>query len=209
MESTVEKLRAHVQELKDALEAEIEERQQEFRYQIHHHKVEFEAEARAAQRAAREGLASFLAHTRPLVVLTAPAIYALILPFALLDLFVTLYQAICFPVYGIARVKRRDYIAVDRHHLAYLNALQKLNCVYCGYCNGLLAYVREIAARTEQYWCPIKHARRLAETHDRYGSFTDYGDAQSYRAELMRLRAELAKERAGRGDDRPEGRPET
>ncbi|WP_372603927.1 hypothetical protein [Actibacterium sp.] len=196
MDNNAETLRARVQELKEALQDELEQRQKKFRYTITHRKVEFEADARAAQRAAREKLSSFLSRTRPLTVLIAPVIYALILPFALLDLFVTIYQAICFPVCRIPKVRRRDYIAVDRQHLAYLNALQKLNCIYCGYCNGLLAYVREIAARTEQFWCPIKHARRLAETHDRYSQFSDYGDAANFRAELDRLRAELAAERA-------------
>jgi hypothetical protein len=94
------------------------------------------------------------------VVLTAPVIYAVIVPLVLLDLFVTIYQRVCFPVYGIPKVNRGDYLIFDRHHLAYLNALEKLNCAYCSYANGLIAYVREIAGRTEQYWCPIKHARR-------------------------------------------------
>jgi hypothetical protein len=40
----------------------------------------------------------------------------------------------------------------DRTHLAYLNLVEKINCAYCSYGNGLAAYLREIAARTEQYW---------------------------------------------------------
>jgi hypothetical protein len=45
----------------------------------------------------------------------------------------------------------------------------------------LIGYVREIASRTEQYWCPIKHARRVIGTHSRYALFEDYGDAEGYR----------------------------
>ena len=30
-----------------------------------------------------------------------------------------------------------------------------------GYANGLMAYVREVAARTEQCWYPIKRARAI------------------------------------------------
>jgi len=123
------------------------------------------------------------------MILTAPAIYALIIPLLLLDFFVAVYQAVCFPVYGIPRVSRRDYLAFDRGHLAYLNAIEKLNCAYCSYANGLLAYVREVASRTEEYWCPIKHARRVLGVHSRYGDFVDYGDADAYRHELERLRA--------------------
>ena len=124
------------------------------------------------------------------MILTAPVIYALIIPVLLLDVFVAVYQTVCFPVYGIPRVRRSDYLAFDREQLAYLNAIEKLNCGYCAYANGVFAYVREVASRTEQYWCPIKHARRVLGVHSRYGSFVDYGDGDAYRRELERLRAE-------------------
>ena len=128
------------------------------------------------------------------MILTAPAIYALIIPFLLLDLFVMLYQAACFPVYGIPRVRRSDYLAFDRGQLAYLNDIEKLNCAYCSYANGLVAYVREVASRTEEYWCPIKHARRVLGVHARYGSFVDYGAGDAYRHDLERLRTEARSE---------------
>ena len=108
----------------------------------------------------------------------------------LLDLFMAVYQAVCFLVYGIPRVRRKDYFAFDRGQLAFLNAIEKINCAYCAYANGLLAYVREIASRTEEYWCPIKHARRVLGAHSRYASFVDYGDSDSYRHDLERLRTE-------------------
>jgi hypothetical protein len=127
------------------------------------------------------------------LVLCAPVIYSLIVPFVLLDLCVTVYQAICFPVYGIPKVPRKDYIVVDRIRLGYLNGLEKLNCAYCGYRNGLLAYMVEIASRTEQYWCPIKHSRRLKGTHRHYLEFVDFGDAQAYHDKLADLRAALRK----------------
>ena len=106
---------------------------------------------------------------------------AVIIPLVLLDVFVTIYQTVCFPAYGIPKVRRRDYLIFDRHHLAYLNALEKFNCAYCSYANGLIAYVREIAGRTEQYWCPIKHARRAIGAHSAYATFEDYGDAEGYK----------------------------
>jgi hypothetical protein len=107
--------------------------------------------------------------------------------------FVSLYQAVCFPIYGIAKIKRADYLVFDRLHLAYLNALEKLNCAYCSYANGIIAFTREIAARTEQYWCPIKHARRVIGTHARYALFDDYGGAEGYQDRLAKLRKALAK----------------
>ena len=68
------------------------------------------------------------------------------------------------------------------------------NSAYCAYASGLLAYTREIVARTEQYFCPIKHARQVLGTHARYVRFLDYGDAGDYHARLERFRAELATE---------------
>ena len=85
----------------------------------------------------------------------------------------------------------------DRHRLAYLNGIEKLNCAYCSYANGVVSYVREVAARTEQYWCPIRHARRIPAPHSRYQLFFDYGDAERYRAELSPLRNALRHVRPG------------
>jgi len=117
----------------------------------------------------------------------------MVVPFALLDAWVTLYQAICFRAWGIARVRRRAYFAIDRHRLAYLNQFEKVNCMFCSYVNGLIAYVSEVAARTEQYWCPIRHGRRTRHPHDRYRAFLAYGDAAGYRGGLTSLRTALKK----------------
>src|SRR5271165_6328766 len=96
--------------------------------------------------------------TRLLVILSSPLIYTCVLPFLLLDAAVAVYQLVCFPIYGIPKVRRKDYLVFDRGRLAYLNTIEKVGCVYCSYANGLLALVTEIAARSEQYFCPIKHA---------------------------------------------------
>lgn len=122
---------------------------------------------------------------------TAPLIYSLLLPVALLDLWATLYQQLCFRVYGVPRVRRGDYLRLDRHKLPYLDAVGKLNCAYCGYSNGVIAYAREIAARSEQYWCPIKHRDRPAGVHDRYDGFADFGDAAGHDATAEALREAL------------------
>jgi hypothetical protein len=188
-----EKLLTRIRDLQDDLETEFARRRKQFRYSLQNGRVEFEAEIRKQHRALRVRLSTFLRRTRPMVVLTAPVIYSLIVPFVLLDLFVTLYQRICFPVYGIERVRRADFIRVDRHHLAYLNALQKLNCVYCGYCNGLIGYVQEIAGRTEAYWCPIKHAARVGAHHAYYAQFVDFGDAQGFEAGLQASRKRITQ----------------
>jgi hypothetical protein len=61
--------------------------------------------------------------------------------------------------------------------------------------NCLIAYVREIAGRTEQYWCPIKHARRVVGAHPLYAGFDDYGDADAYKKRLAEFHAEQAREK--------------
>jgi hypothetical protein len=122
-----------------------------------------------------------LRSTELLVILSSPLIYASAVPFLLLDVAVAIYQFVCFPIYGIPKVRRKDYLIFDRGRLAYLNTIEKVGCIYCSYANGLLAMITEIAARTEQHFCPIKHAHRLAVTHSRYAKFLPYGDARAYR----------------------------
>ena len=78
--------------------------------------------------------------------------------------------------------------------IAALDYYERLHCEYCAYANGLLAYASEIVARTEQYFCPIKHARKVLGTHARYRDFLDYGDAGDYHARLERIRRTMAKE---------------
>jgi hypothetical protein len=181
-------LAASIRTLERELEAALAKRRVELNYQVQDGVVQFEHEVIERHRLLKAKLLKYVLGARPAMILTAPAIYALIIPFALLDLFVAVYQAVCFPVYGIPRVRRRDYFAFDREQLAFLNAVEKINCAYCAYANGLLAYVREIASRTEEYWCPIKHARRVLGTHPRYASFVDFGDADAYRHDLESLR---------------------
>lgn len=188
MNATVERIRESLRNLQEQLEAEATEARQEFRYRLENGRVTFEEGARKRGRDFKVRWSVFLKRARPMEIISAPVIYGLIVPFAFLDLCVTMYQAICFPIYGIPKVERRKYVAVDRHKLTYLNVIQKLNCVYCGYCNGLLAYVREVAGRTEYYWCPIKHARVLSESHTHYDKFLEYGDAQRWSDEFMDLK---------------------
>lgn len=191
MPDTLEDLQARLSALETRIEQEWEARRAAMHYRIERGRVIFEDNVRAAHRRARVRLWAFLRRTNLLVVLTAPVIYAGIVPFVLLDLFVSGYQAICFPVYRIQKVRRRDHIVFDRQYLAYLNALQKFNCLYCAYGNGVISYAREIAGRTEKYWCPIKHASRVKGTHRHYCDFCDYGDAEGFCKGQEKLRKEL------------------
>jgi len=185
MDSKIAALMEKIQVLESELEAELAKSQAGLRFGLEKGEALFEEEVLRRHRELKIRLSTYVLKAPPLVILTAPFIYALIIPFVLLDLFVTVYQFICFPVYGIPKVRRSNFLVFDRHHLAYLNILEKLNCAYCSYGNGLIAYVREIASRTEQYWCPIKHARRLIGAHARYAVFADYGDADGFKKSLQ------------------------
>lgn len=182
------RLRDTQKELESEMERLLDEQRQKFHYKLEHGKVRFEKRVRALQRQYKVGTWRYLREAKLRYILSAPLIYAMIIPLLFLDISLTVYQQICFRVYGIPRVRRRDFFVIDRHLLNYLNAIEKLNCVYCSYGNGVIAYGREITSRTEQFWCPIKHAKRGAYQHSRLDKFFEYGDASAWRSELEAVR---------------------
>lgn len=188
--SKIDELVAKIKGLEAELEAELQSEYETFTCEI----TKKREELFASYRRDREGLLRYLATTPVLHYLTAPVIWSCLIPALFLDLVVSLYQALCFPVYKITKVKRSDYILIDRHRLGYLNAIEKLNCLYCSYFNGLMGYVVEIAGRTEQYWCPIRHAARVRSMHANYKNFFEYGDSEGYRRGQHKLREDLQEE---------------
>jgi len=188
MTQVKEDLARRIRTLEKELQIALEEKERTFRYHWHEGKAKFEAGVLPQHLKLKRWLPSYILHSRFLVLLTAPLIYVGFIPFALLDLFVAFFQGLCFPIYGIPKVPRSDYVVFDRGQLKYLNLLERFNCIYCSYANGLCAYVTEVAARTEQHWCPIKHSRRLRAPHSRYPHFFDYGDAQEYQKQIETVR---------------------
>jgi hypothetical protein len=180
--------------LEEELRVELREQEAGLLYRINGKRVEFEQSIREAHHRLRTGFFHWLVAYRPQNLLTGPIIYGMIVPLAILDFFVTIYQASCFPIYGVAKVRRGDYIVFDRQQLEYLNFVEKFHCTYCAYGAGLIAYVGEIVARTEQYFCPIKHARKALGTHRRYAAFLDYGEAADFEARLEKYRLALARD---------------
>lgn len=187
----IDELVAKIKALETELEEELHQEYERFTCEI----TKKREELLESYRHDREGLLRYLATTPILHLLSAPVICSVLIPALVLDGFVTLYQSICFPIYKIAKVKRSDYIIIDRHRLGYLNAIEKLNCLYCSYFNGLMGYISEIAARTEQYWCPIRHATRMKTIHSRYQKFFEYGDSDRFRKESEKLRNALTEEK--------------
>ena len=196
--SRIDELIEQMRALEDEMQVEFEKKRDDYQAVLAEKRIHFGEEVAALQSRSKRGLFRYVTGASIVTTLTAPIIYVGLVPMALLDLFLFIYQALCFPIYHIAKVKRPEYIVFDRGDLPFLNAAEKMNCLYCGYANGLASYFREIGARTEQYWCPMKHARKIIASHDRYHGFFEYGDAESYRLGLERLRAALAEE----GDER-------
>jgi hypothetical protein len=56
-----------------------------------------------------------------------------------------------------------------------------------------MAYMSEMLARTEEYFCPIKHAHKILGTHARYRRFLDYGDADACETRLEAFRVGRGK----------------
>ena len=165
MTSPIDQISAKLHALELELEAEMAKKRAGLQFGLERGKVLFEQEVVRRHREMRTHVARYLFSARPLVWLTAPVIYSLIVPFAI----------------------------VDRRGLAYLNTIEKLNCAYCSYVNGVIAYAREIGSRTEQYWCPIKQARRVIGAHARYAGFEEFGDGAHYHERLKVLQADIRK----------------
>jgi hypothetical protein len=188
MNDKLEKLLGQMRDLERELIQETKKGEAAFCYRVKGKTVQFTEAAKVRHRQLRLGFHRYLLHSRFLVVITSPVIWMCAIPILLCDAASSLYQTICFPIYGIPKVRRRDYLAFDRHHLTYLNLAEKLNCEYCAYANGILAYFTEIAARTEQHWCPIKHAKCSKCAHSRYRKFVEFGDAEGYRTHVEEIR---------------------
>lgn len=201
MENKLQLLIEKIKKLEKELAEEIQKQEEMFFYKIRGGKVLFEKNVKKKHKAIVKTVSRYLSDAKPLNILTAPVIWFCIFPALFMDLVVTFYQAICFRVYGMPRVKRNKYIVIDRRSLSYLNGIEKLNCAYCGYFNGLIAYVQEVAARTEQYWCPIKHARRTALIHSRYGKFFEYGDGDGYRNKIEEVRRDFDDIKEGNSEN--------
>lgn len=184
-------LLTEIRKLEEQIVEELQAKEKVYGYKIQKTKIRFADEIRRQHRKLRTALHRYVLGSRALVLLTTPVIYACLVPIALLDLVCSVYQWVCFPIYGIPGVRRGDYLAFDRHHLHYLNLVEKINCEYCAYANGILSYVAEIAARTEQYWCPIKHFRCVKCAHKRYRHFFNFGDAEGYARRLAAIRKEF------------------
>ena len=194
MNDRIRRILDQINALEEEIQSELNEQRSRWFYQIQGKRIEFERSIKEKHRSLKVGIFRWFLTVRPQNYLTAPIIYGMVVPMLVFDICIMFYQLTCFPIYRITRVRRSDYFAFDHRHLAYLNVIEKFDCLYCSYGNGLMAYASEIFARTEQYFCPIKHAQSVFGNHARYQYFLDYGDAADLHKKLVEIRVALIKE---------------
>lgn len=180
MQSKISEILKKIDKLKLELQQEYSKLAQKYDFFIKNKKVIFSQKARISQKIFKINLFKYIFTANLRNLLSTPFIYGMIIPWIILDIFLTIYQFSAFPLYWIPRASRKDFFIYDRRFLAYLNILQKINCLYCSYMNWLFAYAVEIAGRTEQYWCPIKHAIWNENEHKYFQFFADYWDAEDF-----------------------------
>jgi hypothetical protein len=194
MNERIQQLLSQITALEDELRTTLSEQQTSVFFQVKGKRVEFEQSIKEAHLKLKTNFFRWLVTDRPQNLITGPIIYSMIIPLVVTDIFISFYQWTCFPIYGIKKVKRGDYIIFDRQNLNYLNFIEKFHCTYCAYGSGMIAYISEIVGRTEQYFCPIKHARKILGAHTRYALFLEFGEAENYEAKLEAHRQALNKE---------------
>lgn len=181
MDSKIRTLIKKMEEVNQALRVEYARLAKEYGFSIKEHRVIFLKKMRERNKRFRIPVWRYVIPRDVRHFLSLPFIYMMIIPAVILDLFITIYHAVAFPLYKIPKVKRGDYIIYDRRFLDYLNIVQKIHCLYCSYVNGLFSYAVEIAARTERYWCPIKAANKPLTNHQWYKDFADYGNPEDWK----------------------------
>lgn len=188
MNDKIKEILEDIEEMKVKLAEEIDKQESHISYQIKNGYVTFEKEVMAKQKENMQHLISWFREVPLIHLLSSPIIYAMIIPAVLLDIILFIYQQTIFRIYKFKMIKRSDYMLFDHQYLGYLNPIEKLNCLYCSYFNGLMLYASAIAGRTELYFCPIKHAKKVIAQHEFYDAFLSYGDEEEFQKKLKELR---------------------
>lgn len=180
MKSRINKILEDISVKREELYKEYEKLRDKYGFKIEWRKIVFNSETKKKNKLLKKSILESIFSARVREVLSAPFIYAMIIPSVILHIFLFIYQQTAFRLYNIPIVKLWDYVTFDRKELDYLNILQKLNCFYCSYVNWLYSYAVEVAWRTEKYWCPIKNAKRVKWGHDWQKHFADYWDPEEF-----------------------------
>ena len=193
MNNKIKELLDEIETMKLKLLEELAEHEKHISYEIQNGYVRFEKEVIKRQKENMKNLLAWFRDIPLLHLFASPVIYIMIIPAICLDVILFFYQQIIFRIFKFKFIQRSDYIRFDRQYLGYLNLIEKLNCMYCAYFNGLMQYASAIAGRTELYFCPIKHAKKIAYEHKYYKDFLHYGDEEEYQKKLEELRKKFEK----------------
>lgn len=193
MSDKIKKMIDDIEVMKAKLVEEIQHQEEQFTYEIKNGSVKFGNDILEKQRKNMKSLWQWFREIPLPHLLSSPLIYAMTIPAIFLDVMLFLYVKVVGKVFKFDFPKRNTYIVFDRQYLGYLNIMEKLNCMYCSYFNGLMAYASAIASRTELYFCPIKHAKKVAYDHKYYNRYLSYGDEDKYQEKLKKLRKEFSE----------------
>jgi hypothetical protein len=188
MNDKIREIIEEIEAMKIKLGEEIDKQESHISYEIQNGYVRFEKDILDKQKENMKNLLAWFGEVPLLHFLAAPIIYGMVIPAILLDVLIFIYQHVVFRIFKFEFLKRSDYIVFDHNYLGYLNPIEKLNCLYCSYVNGLMLYASSIAGRTEFYFCPIKHAKKIVSHHKYYEEFLSYGDEEDYPKKLKELR---------------------
>ena len=196
MHASIREILEKIDKLNVELRWEYDRLAEKYGFELRKRKVIFLEEFRNRNKRFKFPTWKYVISTNIRHFLSIPFIYG-VFPFAIFfDLIISFYQWICFPLYHIPIVKRKDYFIYERRFLDYLNIIQKVNCLYCSYFNGLAGYAVEIGSRTERYWCPIKSAHKPKFSHGWYKDFADYGSPEDWN-EKITTRGEVFQDAYG------------
>jgi len=181
MKSKISEILKDISIKKQELIKEYWKLKEKYGFSIIKWKIVFALDVKKRNKSFKQGIIKYLFSAQIRHLISAPFIYSMIIPSLLLDLFLFIFQQVCFRLYDIPFVKRSEYFDYDRRHLDYLNIIQKFNCLFCSYVNWLFSYATEVWWRTEKYWCPIKHANKNKWNHDWQHFFADYWDPEWFK----------------------------
>ena len=126
------------------------------------------------------GLIALIKRSRLINLVTGPVIYSMVFPIAILDICISAYQYICFPVYKIKKFKRSDYIIFDRQELRYLDWVSKFHCTYCAYGVGVIDFSKAVIGATEAYFCPIKHDKKNEIINRKIPPYIEFNEPDNF-----------------------------
>lgn len=107
MNENIRRILSDIAQLEEELAGTIHAQQEQLHYRIEGSKIRFEENLKRVHRELKTGVIAWLRASDIRNVLSAPFVYAMVIPLALLDLFLVVYQAICFSLYRIPRCSDR------------------------------------------------------------------------------------------------------